>query len=66
MEFDGSEATILIEVKQKSIFLKKIHKSHIARHHSSIFICVTLCQMFMVQAHWCTNTYIVRFSLITY
>ncbi len=37
MEFDGSEATILTEAKLRSIFLLKIHKTHIAKHHRSIF-----------------------------
>ncbi len=35
MEFYGSEATILTEVKLGSILLQTIH--HIARHHRSIF-----------------------------
>ncbi len=33
VEFYGSEATLLMEVKLKSILLLKIHKTHIARHH---------------------------------
>ncbi len=37
MEFYGSEATILTEAKLRSILLPKIHKTHIARHHKSIF-----------------------------
>ncbi len=37
MEFYGSEATILTEAKPWSILLQKIHKTHIARHHMSIF-----------------------------
>ncbi len=37
MEFYGSSATILTKAKPRSILLLKIHKTHIARHHSSIF-----------------------------
>ncbi len=42
MEFYGSEARILTMAKPKvnlprSILLPKIHKTHIARHHRSIF-----------------------------
>ncbi len=37
MEFYGSETTILTEAKPMSILLLKIHKTHIARHHRSIF-----------------------------
>ncbi len=37
MEFYGSEATILTKVKLRSILLLKIHKTHIAQHHTSIF-----------------------------
>ncbi len=37
MEFYGSESTILSEAKPRSISLPKIHKTHIGRHHSSIF-----------------------------
>ncbi len=37
MEFYGSEAAILTEAKQRSILLPKIHKTHIARNHRSIF-----------------------------
>ncbi len=59
MEYYGSEATILTKAKPRSILLPKIHKTHIPRHHRSIFAC----QMFMVQAHWSMNTYIARFSL---
>ncbi len=38
MEFYGSEAKILTEVKPRSIFLPKIHKTHIAQHQTSIFV----------------------------
>ncbi len=37
MDFYGSEATILTEAKPRSILLSKIHKTHIAQHHQSIF-----------------------------
>ncbi len=37
MKFYGSEATILTEAKLRSILLQKIHKTHMARHHRSIF-----------------------------
>ncbi len=37
MKFYGSEATVLTEVKLRSILLPKIHKTHIVRHHRSIF-----------------------------
>ncbi len=37
MEFYGSEATILTTAKPRSILLPQIHKTHIARHHRSIF-----------------------------
>ncbi len=37
MEFYGSEATILSEAKPRSILLPKIYRTHIARHHWSIF-----------------------------
>ncbi len=37
MEFYGSEAIILTEVKLRSILLQKIHKTHIAQYHRSIF-----------------------------
>ncbi len=37
MEFYGSEATILTKVKPMLVLLQKIHKTHIARHHWSIF-----------------------------
>ncbi len=42
MKFHGSEATILTEAKPTSILLLKIHKTHIASHHWSIFdlLCV--------------------------
>ncbi len=38
MEFYGSEATILTDVKSRSILLQKIHKTHIVRHLRSIYI----------------------------
>ncbi len=38
MEFYGSNSTILTEAKSRSILLLKIHKTHIARHHRSIFV----------------------------
>ncbi len=38
VEFCGSEATILTEAKLRSILLPKIHRTHITRHHSSIFV----------------------------
>ncbi len=37
MEFYGPEAIILTEVKPRSILLLKIHKTHISRHHRTIF-----------------------------
>ncbi len=66
MEFYGSEATILTSISPQSILLLKIHKTHIARHHRSIFISFIICQMFMIDAHWFMDTYIARLSLIIY
>ncbi len=37
MECYGSEAKLLTEAKLRSVLLLKTHKTHIARHHSSIF-----------------------------
>ncbi len=37
MEFYGSETTILTSALPRSILLPQIHKTHIARHHRSIF-----------------------------
>ncbi len=51
MEFYGSEATLLTKAKPRSILLLKIHKTHIVRHHRSIFPNI-ICQMFIIQAHW--------------
>ncbi len=37
MVFYRTEATIVTEVKPRSIMLLMIHKTHIAQHHRSIF-----------------------------
>ncbi len=37
MEFYWSEVTKLTEVRLRSILLPKIHKTHIAKHHTSTF-----------------------------
>ncbi len=37
MEFYGSSATRLTLASPQSILLPKIHKTHIAQHHTSIF-----------------------------
>ncbi len=66
IEFYGSEATILTSASPRSILLPKIHKTHIARHHRSIFALLYISQMFMVQTHLSMDTHIARFSLITF
>ncbi len=62
MEFYGSEATVLTEVKPRSILLPKIHKTHIARHHRSIFALLYMSNVY----GWCPLVYIARLSLIIY
>ncbi len=62
MEFYGSEAPILTEVKLRSILLPKIHKTHIDRHHRSIFASLSN----VYGSSTLVYGYIARFSLIIY
>ncbi len=64
MEFYGSEATLMTEVKPRSILMLKIHKTHIAQHHRSIFALLYVKCFWLKPIHWFMNTYIARLSLI--
>ncbi len=53
MELYGSEATILTKVKLRSILLPKIHKTHIAQYHRSIFALLYVkCLWLTPIGHW--------------
>ncbi len=65
MEFYESEATLLTEVKLRSILLLKVHKTPIARHHR-LNIFLIICQNFIGSSSLVYGYYIARFSLIFY
>ncbi len=58
MKFYGSKATILTKASPWSILMPKIHKTHIGRHHRSIFA------LLYVKCLWLTPIGLLRHILL--